>query len=509
MKKIRTLIFLLVLAKSSFAQNPGDSLFSTLIHNVYITFPVSTWYDTLTNNYTQSNLLDSSIYYSCNVVVDGITLNNVGARFKGNSSYGHPNQKKSIKLDFEEYVPGQKLDFLKQINLNNSYNDPTFLREKLQLDFCIANGLDAPRCVYANVYINGALWAFYTIIEEVDKTFLNTHYGNKQGNLFKGDPSGHLKWLGTVESNYYPNYELKTNEDINNWSDLVKLIDKINNSSFTDWTDSVTAYFNLNKYLKHYASTMLFGTLDSYTGSGHNYYLYHNSASNQMEFIQWDVNGAFGRHHPSGQGLTNEALLDAFWVPTPAGSRPLHEKILAQPLLKQDYVTNLCGYLNSYFDTTSMYARIDAMANNIRTYVYNDPRKQFTNTDFENNQLIDFGINTPGLKKFVKERNYYLDSTLSSYGCAFVSINSTANKPNKVIIYPNPFSSSAVIELSAQLNNAALNIFNLYGQKVKTINSIFGYQIKIERGSLNSGLYLYELREGSKNMYSGKILITD
>ncbi|MBC7861520.1 MAG: CotH kinase family protein [Bacteroidia bacterium] len=293
---------------------------------------------------------------------------------------------------------------------------------------------------------------------------------------------------------------MKTNETVNDWSDLVNFINKINNTTSSVWIDSVSVYFNLNMYLKHYAATMLFGYLDSYTGSGHNYYLYHNTSSNQFEFIEWDVNGSFGRHHPSGQGLTNEALLDPFWVPTPTGSRPLHEKILAQSTLKQEYVMNLCGYLNSYFDTTSMYARIDSMANIIRPYVYADPRKQFTNADFENNLANDYGMNTPGLKKFVRERNAYLDSALSSYGCASVSVSFIEKKPAQILIYPNPTESVINIKISEEMKGSFFFIFDLSGRKV--MSGKVGNELSIlNLEELSPGIYFFQMEKRAGSIF--------
>lgn len=474
------------------AQNPGDTLFSNLFHNVYLNFNTPFWYDTLTNNYTLSNGIDSNIYFACDIVIDGVTLNNCGVRFKGNSSYGHPNQKKSFKLDFGEYVSGQKFENLKQLNLNNSYNDPTFLREKTYLDFCKAKGLNAPRCVYTNVYVNNVLWGFYTIIEEIDKTYLESTFSNNGGNLFKGDPAGHLKWLGPSQSSYYNNYELKTNETQNDWSDLVNLIDKINNIGTNQWIDSINTCFNIQDYLKHYAATILFATLDSYTGSGHNFYLYHNNNSNQFEFIQWDVNGSFGRHHPNGQGLTNEAILDPFWVPTPTGSRPLHEKILQQQTLKQQFVSHLCDYIDTYFDTTAMNARIDSISNFVRPYVYADPRKQFTNTDFENNLVNDFNINTPGLKKFVRERYTYLLPVLNSFGCSLNPANTIFAK-NDLIVYPNP--ANETISFSTPLDN--IRVLNILGEQlmpeIKSAN-------KISVSNLENGIYFLNAQQGVKKI---------
>ncbi len=76
------------------SQNPGDNLFAKLIHTVNITFADSTWYDTLSDKFHKYNWKGKS----CNVLVDGIELKNVGIRFRGNSSFSHPNKKSHLNL---------------------------------------------------------------------------------------------------------------------------------------------------------------------------------------------------------------------------------------------------------------------------------------------------------------------------------------------------------------------------------------------------------------------------
>ena len=64
-------------------------------------------------------------------------------------------------LSYEGYKieeAGDGEEGLKKFNLNNGFKDPTFLREKMTLDFCRRHGITAPRCTYANLYRNDTLW---------------------------------------------------------------------------------------------------------------------------------------------------------------------------------------------------------------------------------------------------------------------------------------------------------------------------------------------------------------
>ncbi len=86
------------------------------------------------------------------------------------------------------------------------------------------------------------------------------------------------------------------------------------------------------------------------------------------------------------------------------------------------------------------------------------------------------------------------------------------NIKEKISTYPNPVQSSFMLEgeLSIPFSEVSLSIFNLQGKEVKTIKSIplNGKYIKesINISDLNSGIYLYSLRNGKKQLFTGKIL---
>ena len=289
MRKLFFLFAFILTFQDAECQDPGDSIFySPQIHTIKLYFSQSHWWDSLVANYPLDKKMLASMEF------DGLWFDSVGAQFKGNSSYNNMSLKKPFKIDMNEYVSGQKIDGLKKFNLNNGFKDPTFMREKMTLDFCRRHGLTAPRCTYANLYLNDTLWGLYTFVEQIDKTFLDARFSDNDGNLFKGDPMGSLQWFGPIDTSYYHRYELKTNDSLNDWSDLVHLIDKINNTSPPFFYDSIETVMNTSSFMKYWAMNILFTNLDSYNGSGHNYYVYDYASSGNFIFIAWDVNEAFG-----------------------------------------------------------------------------------------------------------------------------------------------------------------------------------------------------------------------
>ena len=84
------------------------------------------------------------------------------------------------------------------------------------------------------------------------------------------------------------------------------------------------------------------------------------------------------------------------------------------------------------------------------------------------------------------------------------------NQPSEIAykVYPNPASNQITVELPSILQNATLQIYNLQGQLVKGISlNEDEYIYKIEIGSLQSGMYLFEVIEDKQLVKSGKIVI--
>ncbi len=481
-----TLLYALYTADSK-AQTEGDVFFGqAIVHDVYMTFPQANYWDSLVA------YKPLELYLKGDVTIDGIFYANVGVKFKGNSSYSNPSTKKPFKVDLNEYVAGQDHDGLKKFNLNNGFKDPSFMREKVALDFYSQQGLAAPRCAYTRVYLNGTYWGLYMFVEEANKTFLEDRFANKQGNLFKGDPSGDLKWLGSSPSSYYSKYELHTNETANDWTDLVNLIDKINNSG-VNFQDSLETVLNTTTFIQHWAAMNLFVNLDAYIGSGHNYFIYHDTLSDKFEFLSWDANESFGNFN---MGLTNTQLknLSMFHVSSPGSSRPLVANMLTVPAYKASLVNVFCQWLQYDFSNAALDPKIDSLANAIRTDVYADPIKFYSNTDFENNLSSDVGM-TMGIKSFITARRNALMTELFNNGC-YVGVTENTATENRALVYPNPAKDVITIDLQNTAGENVLSIYNSVGQEVLK-HELSDQLVTIDISGFSEGVYLVRINENT------------
>ena len=388
------------------------------------------------------------------------------------------------------------------------------MREKLFFDACREAGVPAPRASFANVTFNGEAWGFYTVVEQIDDQFLDWAIEEDSGNLFKAgdnfggggpgvggggnDTAADLADYGTDPAVYADRYELKTNEDVNDWSDLISFIDFINNTNLDVFAEGIDFRMDVDGFLRSAALDMLFSNLDSYTGSARNYYLYHNQDSNLWEWIKWDGNEAFGSY-TNGAG-NMETLALNYANPT----RPLLERMFDHDDLYSRYLDHVCELTETIFNETHLHERIDVVTELIASFVYADDNKMYSNADFEANLVSNLsgggggpmGGTTYGLKSFVTNRSAYVASQLE---CQTVSDLETL--ASSLHAFPNPAQNGVIIEGLPQGSNVSL--VNASGQVVFEALANDQHLLRIDVAALAEGMYILR----SSNGWAERLLI--
>ena len=106
-------------------------------------------------------------------------------------------QKPAIKIDINEFVPGQLFSGKSKLNLENGGSsagppalgeggDDDGLKEGISWLLYGETGIVTSRAAWVNLWVNGNLIGLYMHIEQVDKAFLIDHGIDEGGWLFKG-----------------------------------------------------------------------------------------------------------------------------------------------------------------------------------------------------------------------------------------------------------------------------------------------------------------------------------
>jgi hypothetical protein len=205
-----------------------------------------------------------------------VVFADVGVRRKGTSTFRALPQKAAFKIRFDRYVPGQLFAGFRDLTLNNSMSDPTFLVERLSYHVFRSVGLPAPRAVSAQVTINGAPWGVYTNVETSGKQLNQRLFGANGKTLYEVNYGS--QWLPGVEGGF--------EEDVGDGtlSDVTALLNAVQAAKIPTLLQDVAGNLNTTEWLKFSATEAAVGHYDGY-GFGiwgsHNY------------FMAGDVNGRF------------------------------------------------------------------------------------------------------------------------------------------------------------------------------------------------------------------------
>lgn len=229
-------------------------------------------------------------------------LKTVELRFRGDSTRYLP--KKSFNIRFE-----QEQDFIfgsDRMNLNASYTDPTFMREKLAMDMFHELGLPAPRTVYFNLYINDIYEGLYLHVERIDKNLLEYLQVNKDGTLVRDGFTRNLMKEEIDRASLFgydiasvgeqavlleENFEYRGTP---NWEAVIDLAKWVYDTpEGEDFYKGLEEYFYLDRFVDWVAIHLLVGDIDSFADD---YWLYknHEDPSSKWMLIAWDKDLTFG-----------------------------------------------------------------------------------------------------------------------------------------------------------------------------------------------------------------------
>jgi len=371
-----------------------------------------------TDEITTETTEEDPIFVAAEVFYEDLEWYKVGVRFKGNSSLKSAWEagilKLSFKLDFDEFeddypeIKNQRFYGFKKLSLKNNYDDSSFLREKVASDVFKDAGLAVSHTAFYTVYVdhgNGAeYFGLYTLVEEVDDTLIDTQFsGDGEGNLYKPEDGS----ANFVENSFSSDdFEKKTNEDEEDWSDIQSLFTALHSDTRTadseTWRTNLEAIFDVDSFLKYLAVNGVIQNWDTYGRMIHNYYLHNNPENGKLTWIPWDNNEALQEGKLGGSLALNFSDLDA-------NNWPLIEKIYADDTYKATYDSYVQEVIDGAFKTSDMQAKYET---------YKDLVEPYATTEIDGytylNNVNDFDTAIETLKTHVEDREAFANAYLEN-----------------------------------------------------------------------------------------------
>ncbi len=343
---------------------------------------------------------------------------NVGFRLRGNTS--RASEKKSFKVSFNSFESGRKFHGLEKLNLNGEHNDPSILRSKICWDLLYKMNLVAPRSNHIELYINGDYHGLYINVEHIDEEFVENRFGSHAGNLYKCLWPADLNYKGSnpdlykEENNGRRTYNLKTNTEEDDYTDLANFIDVLNNASDEDLFCEIREIFNLEEYAKYMAVDIFIANWDGPLYNKNNFYLYNNPGTGKFEYIPFDLDNTLGVDFLGG----NFAERSIYNWSGSSNYLPLYERLIAVPEFKDWMSFYFSIMLDEIVSEDSYFNEISNRANMISPFVEADEFYPldygFSHDDFLNciSSDIDWWHVTNSIEDHLTERAFYANEQL-------------------------------------------------------------------------------------------------
>lgn len=424
------------------SEDPFRLYDETVLRTINLEFSQSDWWNQLQKNYNAGqNIL-------ADLIVDDVVYPDVGVRFKGTTSYRNigDSKKKSFNIEINHTYPNQRLMGYRTLNLNNCYNDPSFIREVLYSNVSRQYIL-SPRANFIQLYINGENWGIYANVQQINADLIKEWFQSSDGTRWRagdgwgqGGPGGKsnsaLTWLGYDVADYKDAYDVRSNDNPDAWTGLITVCDILNNTPLGELEDSLTTAFDIDRALWSIALENVFLDEDGYIFKGADYFLYYELETGRIHLLQYDGNEVLGAARGMNVGS---------WGPFEGenqNNRPLINRLLSVPSLRQRYLAHMRTLLHEEFKTDVLEPKIIEYHTLISNEVYGDTKKLYSNAQFEKS------FNE--IQQFITDRRDFLlaNSEVNRTSPVIISVDIKTSQENEY----GPFPGEAV-QVTAQAGN--------------------------------------------------------
>ncbi len=446
------------------------------LRTLYLRFHDEDWYAQLNAFYR------TDVEVPAELVVDGKVYSDVGVRARGTSSYftvRSPKKSFNIAIDYGD--DNQRLYGYKTLNLLNGHVDASFLREVLY-NRIARDYIPAMKTNLVKLVINGESWGVYINLQQFNKDFLDEWFGTREGVRWKVGPGGGaLTVAGDSAANYERNYQLKTANVDDPWTDLIALCEMLDTKTPNEkLVAELPKVFNVDRALWQLAVSNVFMDDDSYIHKGGDFSIYQD-ANRRFHLISHDNNetfrfgrerrgggggpgappgvsrptGAPGGNRPTGGGPGGGGPRGWSWGELTSGNvsptthidndmRPAISRLLNIPEWKARYIAHVNTVVDQWLNWNVLEPVITEYHNLIDEEVREDDKKLYSYADFGKSIDGEQGGRAPSFKQFVTKRREFLKN------------HTELNKPAPKILSvttPENVLTKQTVEITAKLDD--------------------------------------------------------
>ncbi|BCL29525.1 CotH kinase family protein [Streptomyces aurantiacus] len=269
-------------------------------------------------------------YIKADLTIDGVYLNDVGIRLKGNStlqslrgggmgggrgagqggggtegagggggggmtqfdlSASKPEELPWL-ISIDEYVEGRAYEGHRELSLRPGADDSLPLNEALSLSLMKKSGQTAEKFAFTAVRVNNRPVATRLMVENPSKDYVDSELGTT-GVAYKARAGSSFDYVGDDPTDYEESFKqlnLKGSQDL---SPVMKLLKWVNQASDKEFAENLDKYVDVDSFSEYVATQNLILNFDDMAGPGKNYVLWYDLGTKKFSVLGWDFNLTF------------------------------------------------------------------------------------------------------------------------------------------------------------------------------------------------------------------------
>ncbi len=288
-------------------------------------------------------------WFTASITVDGARRDRVAVRKKGFIG-SLDEERPALKVRFDRYVEGQTLSGLKRLTLNNSVQDPTWLKQCLAYRVFGKAGLPVPWCNFAHVTANGRDLGLYVHLESQDRRWVRRYFEKDEGDLWEGEISDfRAGWVGTFEKKGDVEDDDQASVDR---STLAEVADAVAPGlPGAQVRSRLEELIDFDGFMRFWAAEKVLEHWDGYTNNANNFFLYRDPATSKFVFA------------PAGTDQITVPDPYSSWKPPVSvyAAGALSNRLYGIGETRQLYAAKLREVLERSFDEADLLSEIDRM----------------------------------------------------------------------------------------------------------------------------------------------------
>lgn len=361
------------------------------------------------------------------ITINGQNLNGIGLRYKGNASFNlmRGSLKRNMKLKLDWTNRDQNYNSVETLNLNAGGLDPSKLRDAFGYWLFRQAGVPAPRTTFAEVSLtipgryDKENLGLYTIVEQVNKSFLKNHFGSKKGLLMKPEGIASVEYHGDDWRFYESLYRPDNKPSLAQSKRVMEFAHLVNLSSENEFRTSIESFLDIDGFLHFIALNSLIVNLDTLLAMPQNYYLHLGVENNKFVFFPWDLDISFAGW-PLG-GKAEDQMKLSLEHPHSSDEHKLIDRLLAIESIKLKYNKIIRKLVEGIFSKKQLIKSFEKFEETILGA--RERNTAATKSRNERGYPSPFGYNPPSISQFIDKRISSIKRQLNGQESGYIFIH--------------------------------------------------------------------------------------